>query len=152
MNVEWINEMRLEFSSLAENEAFARLAVSGFLLPLDPTMEALADIRTAVSEAVTNAIVHAYPNGKGMVRVLGRYDRDGTVIIDVADDGKGIEDVQRARQPFFTTGGEERSGMGFTVMESFMDGVDVRSAPGQGTAVRLTKRLLSRDDSLPRRA
>lgn len=150
--MEWINEMRLDFTALPENEAFARLAVSGFLLPLDPTMEALADVRTAVSEAVTNAIVHAYPKAAGLVRVCGRYGADGTVAIDVIDEGRGIEDVARARQPFFTTGGEDRSGMGFTVMESFMDAVEVQSAPGQGTAVRLTKRLPPREESLPRQA
>lgn len=150
--MEWINEMRLEFSALPENEAFARLAVSGFLLPLDPTMEALADVRTAVSEAVTNAIVHAYPDAAGAVRLCGRYAADGTVSIDVIDEGRGIEDVPRARQPFYTTGGEERSGMGFTVMESFMDAVDVQSAPEKGTTVRLTKRLQPRETSLPRRA
>ena len=150
--MEWINEMRLDFTALPENEAFARLAVSGFLLPLDPTMDALTDIRTAVSEAVTNAVVHAYPDGTGVVRLRGRYAADGTVAVDVADEGKGIEDVERARQPFYTTGGEERSGMGFTVMESFMDEVDVNSVPGRGTTVRLTKRVGPRDEALPRRA
>ena len=148
----WINEMRLEFSALPENEAFARLAVSGFLLPLDPTMEALADVKTAVSEAVTNAVVHAYPEGRGTVRLVGRYDGEGLVSIEVTDTGKGIEDVERARQPFYTTGGEDRSGMGFTVMESFMDAVDVQSSPGRGTTVRLTKRLMPRDEAIPRRA
>ena len=152
MNVNWINEMRLDFAALPENEAFARLAVSGFLLPLDPTMEALADVKTAVSEAVTNAIVHAYPEGGGRVRLHGRYDGEGLVRIDVKDTGRGIEDVAQARQPFYTTGGEERSGMGFTVMESVMDAVEVKSAVGRGTTVRLTKRLETRDEALPRRA
>lgn len=148
----WINEMQLDFRSLPENEAFARLAISGFLLPLDPTLEALADIKTAVSEAVTNAVVHAYPDRIGMVRLRVRYDAHGSVQIDVADRGRGIEDVALARQPFYTTGGDERSGMGFTVMESFMDRVAVRSAPGSGTTVRLEKRIEPREEALPRRA
>ena len=151
--MECINEMRLEFRALPENEAFARLAVSGFLLPLDPTMEALADVKTAVSEAVPNAIVHAYPRETGAVRLHARYDADGVVVVDVTDRGCGIADVALARQPFYTTGdGEERSGMGFTVMESFMDAVDVRSVPGRGTSVRLTKRIAPREASLPRQA
>ena len=149
----WANEMRLDFQALSENEAFARLAVSGFLLPLDPTMEELADVKTAVSEAVTNAIIHGYGGGPGLVRLGAVYSDDGEVRIDVVDHGRGIEDVERARQPFFTTSeGEERSGMGFTVMESFMDGVEVRSATGRGTTVRLTKRIRSRDEELPRQA
>ncbi len=151
--MEFVNEMRLVFPALPENEAFARLAVSGFILPLDPTMEALADVKTAVSEAVTNAIVHAYPRGSGTVRLRARYSADGLIEVDVSDRGRGIEDVERARQPFFTTGeDEERSGMGFTVMESFMDRVVVRSAPGKGTTVRLYKRLQPRDEAVPRRA
>lgn len=151
--MDWVNEMRLDFRALGENEAFARLAVSGFLLPLDPTMEELADVKTAVSEAVTNAIVHGYGGGPGLVRLEAAYDGDGEVRIDVIDHGRGIEDVERARQPFFTTcPGEERSGMGFTVMESFMDGVEVHSAAGRGTTVRLTKRIRSRDEALPRQA
>ena len=153
IRLEFINEMRLDFRSLPENEAFARLAVSGFMLPLDPTMEALADVKTAVSEAVTNAIVHAYRDAPGTVRLRAGYDGEGVLQIDVIDRGCGIADVQKARQPFFSTcDGDERSGMGFTVMESFMDAVDVRSQPGQGTRVRLTKRLQPRDEAVPRRA
>ena len=151
--MECINEMRLDFRALPENEAFARLAVSGFLLPLDPTMEALSDVKTAVSEAVTNAIVHAYREETGLVRLRAGYSAEGVVQIDVIDHGCGIGDVQQARQPFFTTsGGEERSGMGFTVMESFMDRVAVHSALGHGTTVRLIKRIRPRDDAIPRRA
>lgn len=148
------NEMRLEFMALSENEAFARLAVSGFMLPLDPTMEELADVKTAVSEAVTNAIIHGYAgNRQGMVRMNALYDGDGELQIQIIDYGCGIDDVQQARQPFFTTSGEdERSGMGFTVMESFMDRVDVDSAPGRGTIVRMRKRIGLRDDAIPRRA
>ena len=148
-----INEMRLDFPAQSENEAFARLAISGFLLPLDPTVEELADIKTAVSEAVTNAIVHGYAGGRGTVRLHAAYDGEGLVMIDVIDRGRGIADVERARQPFFTTDeGEDRSGMGFTVMESFMDAVDVRSAVGCGTTVRLVKSIRLRDDALPRNA
>lgn len=148
-----INEMRLDFPAQPENEAFARLAISGFLLPLDPTLEELADVKTAVSEAVTNAIIHGYGGGRGTVRLHAAYSGDGVVQIDVIDRGCGIRDVERARQPFYTTGeGDERSGMGFTVMESFMDEVLVRSLVGHGTTVRLVKRLRARDEALPRRA
>ena len=148
-----MNEMRLDFPAIPENEAFARVVVSGFMLPLDPSMEVLADVKTAVSEAVTNAIVHAYPDVPGTVRLTARYSADGLVEMDVIDRGRGIEDVEKARQPFFTTGeGDERSGMGFTVMESFMDRVIVRSAPGRGTTVRLFKRVEPRDEAVPRRA
>ncbi len=153
MSVHWINEMRLDFPARAENEAFARLAVSGFLLPLDPTMEELADIKTAVSEAVTNAIVHGYDGAEGIVRLRAGYSADGAMQIDVIDRGRGIQDIERARQPFFTTSpDEERSGMGFTVMESFMDRVAVHSAPGLGTTVRLYKQLRPREQAFPRRA
>ncbi|MBQ8108701.1 MAG: anti-sigma F factor [Clostridia bacterium] len=149
----WINEMRLDFPAISENEAFARLAVSGFMLPLDPTLEELADVKTAVSEAVTNAIIHGYPEAAGMVRLRAGYDSEGMVQIDIMDRGRGIADVDRARQPFFTTcPDEERSGMGFTVMESFMDRVVVHSAPGRGTTVRLYKQIQLRDSALPRRA
>ena len=148
-----INEMRLDFPARSENEAFARIAVSGFMLPLNPTMEELADVKTSVSEAVTNAIIHGYRGGPGTVRLHALYTDDGELRIDVIDQGCGIADIARARQPFFTTdAGEERSGMGFTVMESFMDSLDVRSAVGKGTTVRLTKRILAREDALPRRA
>lgn len=150
----YINEMRLDFTAQPQNEAFARLAVSGFLLPLDPTMEELADIKTAVSEAVTNAIVHGYGGRPGIVRVAAGYAADGTFTVEVIDRGRGIEDVQRAMQPFFTTSADdERSGMGFTVMQSFMDEVDVRSAAGRGTVVRLVKHMRAREtDAVPRRA
>ena len=148
-----INEMRLDFPALAENEAFARMVVSGFLLPLNPTLEQLADVKTAVSEAVINAIIHGYGSGKGTVRLHARYTDDGVVTIDFIDHGRGIADIAHARQPFFTTSeGEERSGMGFTVMESFMDAVDVRSAVSEGTTVRLTKRIDARAEPLARRA
>ncbi len=146
-----INEMRLEFTARSENEAFARLAISGFMLPLDPTMEQLADVKTAVSEAVTNAIIHGYGGRGGMVGLRAAYGSEGDLEIEIIDHGCGIDDVQRARQPFFTTcKGEDRSGMGFTVMESFMDDVEVKSAPGKGTTVIMTKQL--RDDAIPHEA
>ena len=146
-----INEMRLEFTARSENEAFARLAISGFMLPLDPTMEQLADVKTAVSEAVTNAIIHGYGGSVGMVGMRAAYDNEGELMVKIIDQGCGIEDVQLARRPFFTTcKGEDRSGMGFTVMESFMDDVEVKSAPGKGTTVIMTKQL--RDDAIPHEA
>ena len=147
------NEMEVSFLSVPENEAFARVVVSGFMLPLNPTLEQLADVKTAVSEAVTNAIIHGYAGRRGTVRLHGTCTADGLIYIDVIDRGRGIADVERARQPFFTTDqGEERSGMGFTVMESFMDKVEVKSAVGEGTTVRLVKRLDLREEALPRNA
>ncbi len=151
--MEVINEMRLDFRAQPENEAFARLAISGFILPLDPTIEELADVKTAVSEAVTNAIVHGYSGVDGVVRLQARYGSDGDLAVDIIDHGRGIDDVAQAMQPFFTTSTEEeRSGMGFTVMESFMDTLNVASAPGQGTTVKMSKRIRQRDEALPRRA
>ena len=148
-----LNEMRLDFPAIPENEGFARMVVSGFMLPLNPTMEELADVKTAVSEAVTNAIVHGYGGRRGTVRLHGAYTTEGLLYIDVIDKGRGIPDVECARQPFYTTAeGEERSGMGFTVMESFMDRVEVRSIVGEGTTVRLIKRVDVREEALPRRA
>ena len=147
------NEIRLDFPAIAENESMARMVVSAFLVPLNPTLEELADVKTAVSEAVTNAIVHGYAHESGTVRLIAVCSEDGLITIDVADQGCGIEDISRAREPFFTTlSGEERSGMGFTVMESFMDSVEVKSAPGKGTTVRLTKQLNVREECLARRA
>lgn len=148
-----INEMRLDFPALPENESFARMVISGFMLPLNPTMEQLADVKTAVSEAVTNAIIHGYGAGRGTVRMHATCMDDGTLIIDIIDRGKGIADVDHARQPFYTTSeGDERSGMGFTVMESFMDAVEVRSSVGYGTTVRLIKHIPARAESFARRA
>ena len=134
----------LEFPSRSANEGFARTAAACFAAQLDPTLEEVNDIKTAVSEAVTNAIVHAYPDTLGRIVVKVRV-LDGNVLeISVRDWGRGIADVDQARQPLFTTGGEERSGMGFTIMESFMDGLKVRSTPGKGTAVTMRKRLSPR--------
>ena len=148
-----INEMRLDFPALPENESFARMVISGFILPLNPTMEDLADIKTAVSEAVTNAIIHGYGTGRGTVRMHAVYMDDGIVRIDIIDRGRGIEDIEHARQPFYTTStDDERSGMGFAVMESFMDKVEVCSSPGNGTTVRLIKQLCARREPTARRA
>lgn len=148
-----MNEMRLDFPALPENEAFARIAISGFMLPLNPTMEELADVKTAVSEAVTNAIIHGYGNSTGTIRIHATYESNGMIKIDIIDRGCGIRDIEHARQPFFTTSeNEERSGMGFTVMESFMDSVEVRSKVGHGTTVRLIKQIDVREESLARHA
>ena len=138
------NYIKLEFPSRSANEGFARSAVAAFTLQLDPNMDELGDIRTAVSEAVTNAIVHAYPDSIGTIWIKARI-RDGDVLeVVIKDKGCGIEDVKRAMQPLYTTGGDERSGMGFTIMDSFMDSIRVRSKPGAGTSVTLVKRIRSR--------
>ncbi|MDR3983627.1 MAG: anti-sigma F factor [Dysosmobacter sp.] len=138
------NEFTLEFPSRSSNEGFARSAVACFAAQMDPTLNEMEDIKTAVSEAVTNAIVHAYPDTIGRVVVKGRICRDNVLEITIKDRGRGIPDVEQARRPMFTTGGEERSGMGFTIMESFMDRLTVRSVPGRGTTVVLRKRLAPR--------
>ena len=133
------NYMILEFPSRSANEAFARSAVACFAAQLDPTMEELGDIRTAVSEAVTNAIVHGYEGTRGMVTMRARIDGT-TLSIDISDSGKGIPNVQQAMEPFYTTHPEqERSGMGFAVMQTFMDDLFVSSAPGEGTKVVMIK-------------
>ena len=140
-----INQMKLEFLSVPENEGFARVAVSAFAVQLDPTLDVLSDIKTAVSEAVTNAIVHGYADGTGIVTVSAALRDDGILDIAVADQGRGIPDISQAMQPFFTTQPEkERSGMGFSVMQTFMDRVTVESCPGEGTTVRMQKRLRER--------
>lgn len=136
------NQMTLEFLSLPENEGFARVAVSAFAVQMDPTLDILADIKTAVSEAVTNAIVHGYGERVGMVIIRTVLEESGVLKIAVEDKGKGIEDIDQAMQPFFTTQPEkERSGMGFSVMQTFMDAVRVESAPGKGTVVYMEKRI-----------
>lgn len=138
------NQVTLEFPSRSANEGFARTAAACFAAQLDPTLEELGDIKTAVSEAVTNAIVHAYPDTLGKV-VLKLRIREGHVLeIAVKDWGVGIADVEQARTPLFTTGNEERSGMGFTIMESFMDTLKVRSAPGRGTTVTMARKISRR--------
>ena len=138
------NYVVLEFLSRSSNEGFARIAAAGFAAQLDPTLDELGDIKTAVSEAVTNAIVHAYPETIGKVLVKGRICPGNVLELTVKDCGRGIADVDKARQPMFTTGGEERSGMGFTIMESFMDKLTVRSVPGKGTTVQMRKRIAPR--------
>ena len=138
------NEFLLEFPSRSSNEAFARSAVASFATQLDPTLGELEDIKTAVSEAVTNAIVHAYPDSIGKVIIRGRICSDNELELTVKDKGRGIPDVDKARQPMFTTGGTERSGMGFTIMESFMDRLSVRSVPGKGTTLTMRKKLAPR--------
>ena len=139
-----VNYIKLEFPGRSSNEALARAAAAAFALQLDPTLEELGDITTAVSEAVTNCIVHAYPDTVGKSRMRLRVLEGGLLEIAVQDWGCGIEDLQRAREPLFTTGGEERSGMGFTIMESFMDKLRVRSRPGRGTTVVMQRRVRSR--------
>ncbi|MEY8317560.1 anti-sigma F factor [Oscillospiraceae bacterium 50-58] len=138
------NQVTLDFPSRSANEGFARTAAACFAAQLDPTLEEINDIKTAVSEAVTNAIVHAYPDTLGRVSVKLRIREDRILEIVVKDWGVGIADVDQARTPLFTTGSEERSGMGFTIMESFMDTLKVRSAPGRGTTVTMARRISRR--------
>ena len=138
------NYMTLEFPSKSTNEGFARSAVACFAAQLDPTLEELGDIRTAVSEAVTNCIVHAYPNDIGVITVRCRILKDSTLDIVIKDKGVGIQDLEQARRPMFTTGGSDRSGMGFTIMESFMTNVEITSAPGKGTCVHMRRKLQRR--------
>ncbi|KXG74214.1 anti-sigma F factor [Thermotalea metallivorans] len=138
------NHMRLEFLSKSQNEAFARVVVASFASQLDPTIEELADVKTAVSEAVTNAIIHGYEDMIGTV-IIECTIQDNEIEIIVIDHGKGIENVEEARQPLYTSKPElERSGMGFTVMETFMDEVEVESQKGAGTKIRMVKRFESR--------
>ena len=144
MKMKAVNEMTLEFPSRSSNEGFARSAVACFAAQMDPTLNELEDIKTAVSEAVTNAVVHAYPDSIGKVTVKARICAGNVLELTVKDHGRGIADVDQARLPMFTTGGEERSGMGFTIMESFMDQMTVRSVPGRGTTVSLKKKLAPR--------
>lgn len=136
------NEMETTFLSVAENESFARVVIAAFAVQLSPTVSEIADIKTAVSEAVTNAIVHGYEGSSGMVTLRAAIDDRSTITVEVRDSGRGIADVPKAMEPFFTTHPEqERSGMGFAVMQTFMDDVDVESAPGKGTIVRMSKRI-----------
>lgn len=136
-----INEFRLTIDSKSINESFARAVVSAFVMPLDPTLEELADIKTAVSEAVTNCIVHAYSDTYGKIFLSGVIDDKNNVKIIIRDRGCGISNVEQAMTPLFTTGGGDRAGLGFTVMESFCDRVSVRSKQGCGTSVTLVKKI-----------
>lgn len=139
-----MNETTITFLSRSANEGFARTAAACFAAQLDPTLDEVNDIKTAVSEAVTNCIVHAYPSTLGKVSVRLRLFSDSSVEIVVRDWGVGIPDVEKAREPLFTTGDASRSGMGFTIMESFMDKLKVRSQPGRGTVVTMRKRVSRR--------
>ena len=141
------NYITFEFLSRSANEGFARGAVACFAAQLDPTLEELGDIKTAVSEAVTNAIVHAYPDTLGKIVVKAKILEGNVLEVTVRDWGRGIADVEQARKPLYTTGGEERSGMGFTIMESFMDKLTVRSTEGKGTRVTMRRRILPRPAS-----
>lgn len=139
-----INKMILKTDSRSINESFARICVSAFAAQLDPDIEELSDIKTAVSEAVTNCIVHAYPNKVGEITIKVFIYENRTVKINIKDKGRGIEDIKKAMEPLFTTLGGERAGLGFAVMESFCDKVSVRSTPGKGTTVNLTKTFAAR--------
>lgn len=141
------NYMKLEFFSLSQNEAMARTAAAAFVAHLNPTIEEIADIRTAVSEAVTNSIVHGYRGSSGMVTMECELDDEHVLIVRISDEGHGIADVEQAMQPFFTTAeGLERSGMGFAVMEAFMDSLEVESELGSGTVVTMKKRIADTDE------
>lgn len=141
---EMINSMSMKFESKSINEAFARQSVSVFASTLDPNLEEISDIKTAVSEAVTNCIEHAYKNKIGQITLNARLFSDNSIEIIIKDKGDGISDVQKAKTPLYTTGGEERSGMGFTIMESFMDKLLVKSWEGIGTTVTLHKKISPR--------
>ncbi len=135
------NKIKVEFPSISDNERFARTVAAAFIVELDPTIDQLSEVKTAVSEAVTNAIIHGYDEGEGIITLEGEiYDR--TVELSVSDNGAGIPDIRRAREPLFTGKPEmERSGMGFTIMETFMDSIDVESEVGKGTRVTMRKCL-----------
>lgn len=146
MNNIYDNEMKIEFLSKSNNEAFARIAVAAFIAQLDPTIEELADIKTAVSEAVTNSIIHGYEEQVGIVKLICKI-QEYEIFIEISDSGKGIENVEIAKQPLYTTKSNiERSGMGFTIMESFMDDVEVESMLGIGTKVKMRKKIKKNND------
>ena len=141
-----INETRITFPARSANEGFARAAAAAFVSQLDPAVDELADLRTAVSEAVTNCIVHAYPDSIGTVTLTMKLFANGRVVVRIRDCGCGIPDIEKAMEPLFTTGGEERSGLGFSVMQSFTDRVRVTSHPGKGTTVTLEKYIRVRGE------
>lgn len=143
------NAMSLQFVSRSENESFARVTVAAFVSQLDPTLDELTDIKTVVSEAVTNAIIHGYDGRTdGLITIRAEIEGE-TVRIEVEDEGRGIADIEQARQPLYTSKPElERSGMGFTIIENFMDETEIRSEPGKGTLIRMTKRIESREKAL----
>lgn len=141
MSEKFENEMKIEFISKSSNESFARITVAAFAAQLDPTVEELADIKTAVSEAVTNCIIHGYENEIGIVKIIAKL-RENEITIEISDKGKGIEDIEMAKEPLYTTKPNlERSGMGFTIMESFMDTMEVESIVGLGTKIKMTKTI-----------
>lgn len=140
-----INEVKIKFPAKSANEAFARSAVAAFVMQLDPTISELADIKTSVSEAVTNSIVHGYKGGKGVIYINVRITDSNVVIIKIRDKGCGIEDIEKAMEPLFTTGGDERAGLGFAVMQSFMDSIKVSSQLNKGTTVTLKKKIIKND-------
>ena len=147
MNNIYDNEMKIDFLSKSSNEAFARISVAAFVAQLDPTLEELADIKTAVSEAVTNSIIHGSEEQVGIVKLICKI-RENEIFIEILDSGKGIENVEIAKQPLYTTKSNlERSGMGFTIMESFMDSVEVESMLGIGTKVTMRKLIKSKENS-----
>ena len=138
--------MKLEFISKSSNEAFARVAVAAFAAQLDPTIEELADIKTAVSEAVTNSIIHGYEDKQGIIKIVCKL-KENEIIIEISDTGKGIEDIEAAKEPLYTTKPNlERSGMGFTIMESFMDSMEIESIIGLGTKVTMSKKIKEKEE------
>ena len=139
-----LNQVKITFAGRSVNEGFARAALAAFLVQLDPTVPQLADMKTAVSEAVTNCIVHAYPEKLGNITLRCRILKDNVLDIVVKDRGVGIADIEQARRPTYTTGGAERSGMGFTIMESFMTTLEISSKPGKGTTVHMRRKLQRR--------
>ena len=147
MKDNFTNEMKIEFISKSSNEAFARIAVAAFASQLDPTIEELADIKTAVSEAVTNCIIHGYDKKQGIVKIISKL-KENEIIIEISDKGKGIENIDEAKEPLYTTKPNlERSGMGFTIMESFMDKMEVESVLGLGTKVTMSKIIKPKTDN-----
>lgn len=147
MKDNFTNEMKIEFISKSSNEAFARIAVAAFASQLDPTIEELADIKTAVSEAVTNCIIHGYDKKQGIVKIVSKL-KENEIIIEISDKGKGIENIDEAKEPLYTTKPNlERSGMGFTIMESFMDKMEVESVLGLGTKVTMSKKIKPKTDN-----
>lgn len=141
-----INEVKLTFPAKSANEAFARAAVASFVMQLDPTISELSDIKTSVSEAVTNCIVHGYRHHSGTIYITAKIMENNLVVVKIRDKGCGIENIEKAMEPMFTTAGEERAGLGFAVMQSFMDSIRVTSAVGKGTTITLKKKLLAHDD------
>lgn len=146
MKKRYENEMKLEFLSKSSNEAFARITVAAFASQLDPTIEELADIKTAVSEAVTNCIIHGYEKSEGIIKIIARL-YDHTLEIEITDQGKGIEDIELARKPLYTSKPNlERSGMGFTIMENFMDNMQIESVCGMGTKITMSKTIAREEE------